>query len=104
MLNTAGGWQNKNFFSMVLTEDSKYGKIGDTVVVISYRGSVAIVENLAGNRFAVRAAILTTNPNKNEIPKIIEQLDKELPKNICRKKTNKSNGGSGISASPSLFD
>lgn len=39
-----------------------YGKQNDSVVVIAYHGSVAIVENILGERFPVQAALLSGKP------------------------------------------
>lgn len=44
-----------------LDTDCVYGLQGDTVTVICYHGSVAIVEDLSGKRFPVNAELLVLN-------------------------------------------
>ncbi len=60
-----------------------YGAQGDTVAVITYHGSVAIVEGIDGNRFRVKAELLVNYAE----PSII-QVQKEV-NHVKSKRTSK---------------
>lgn len=101
---------------MILSEDIKsiikpentYGKRGDSVVVICYHGSVAIVENLEGNRFPMQASLLTgqiTSDDKNELgtPRPVDRVEKEPDTKLRSKKRNKVYPGITNDAEATLF-
>jgi hypothetical protein len=103
---------------MMLSEDVRgffkretiYGKKGDHVVLISYHGSVAIVENIRGERFSIRAAILTNSlkekENQNgELPvhRKTDGVEEKPDKQLRGKKGNKVHRGFGTDSAPSLF-
>jgi hypothetical protein len=73
----------------------KYGEQGEVVGVVSYHGSVAIVENLLGEKFAVKAELLSGTVAEKTTEPIIEK-----PKQST--KTVKANKPAPI-IQPSLF-
>ncbi len=46
-----------------INKNKVYGRQGDTVVVVAYHSSVAIVEGINGERFPVKAELLISKSN-----------------------------------------
>lgn len=59
----------------------QYGEQGEVVGVISYHGSVAIVENLRGQRFSVKAELLSGTVAE-KVPELIIEKPKQSTKTV----------------------